>query len=274
LSAPLGLLVVFLAAPALTLLLYSFWKGGFFQVVRELTLANYVTALTSSEYRVVTWNALGIGLSTAVITTLLSYGLAYTLVFKLTRGRNVVLYLIVLSVLSGYLMRIYAWRIILGRTGLLNGLLLELGLVEDPLLGLAFSRAAVIVALVNIFIPFAVLPILSALSNIPRELIEAARDLGDGPARAFWRVTLPLSLSGVFSAFTYTLILASGDYITPELLGGVSGSMIGRSIALQFVSAGNPPLGAALSFVLLGVYALIFLGLHTLLRRLSPAAVR
>jgi spermidine/putrescine transport system permease protein len=243
-------------------------------VVRELTLANYVTALTSSEYWAVTSNALGIGLVAAVITTLLSYGLAYTLAFELQRGRNLVLYLIVLSVLSGYLMRIYAWRIILGRTGLLNELLQGLGLVDEPLLGLAFSRTAVIVAQVNIFIPFAVLPILSALSNIPRELIEGARDLGAGPARAFWRVTLPLSLSGVFSAFTYTLILASGDYVTPELLGGVSGSMIGRSIALQFVSAGNPPLGAALSFVLLGVYALIFLGLQAFFRQLGRAAVR
>ena len=261
------LLFVFLVAPATILLVYSFWQGGNFQVVREITVENYLAAVTSPTYRAVLLNAMGVGVVTATITAVLSYVVAYWLRFRVMVGRNLVLYLILLSMLSGYLMRVYAWRTILGRTGLLNSTLLHFGLVDQPVLSLAFSRIAVALALINIFIPFAVLPIQASLSSVPDELIEAARDLGLGPTRVFWRVTLPLTMSGVYWAFLYTLILSAGDYITPELLGGVSGSMIGRSIAQQFVASGDQPMGAALSFVVLAVYAVIFLVVRSLFRR-------
>jgi spermidine/putrescine transport system permease protein len=261
-------MLAFFLAPALVLLLQSFWTGREFQIVHELTLSNYVEGVLTPLFQSVTLNALLIGFMTATITIMLSYPLAYYLAFEVERGRNLIIYLVFVSMLSGYIVRVYAWRTILGRTGLVNSLLLFSGVIKEPLLFLIFNRASVIVALVNIFVPFAMLPILSALSNIPRELVEAARDLGANSLVAFLRVTLPLSMTGVLSAFAYTMVLSAGDYITPELLGGLTGSMIGRNIAQQFVLIGNRPLGSALSFLVLAMYAIMFLGLWWGLRRL------
>jgi spermidine/putrescine transport system permease protein len=169
--------------------------------------------------------------------------------------------------------RVYAWRTFLGKQGIINSFLMWVGILDEPLLFLLFSRLAVIITLVNIFVPFTVLPILSSLANISPDLIEAAKDLGAKPFTAFLKVTLPLSLTGVVSGFVYAFVLASWDYITPELVGGNTGMMVGRSIADQFVRVGNWPRGSSISFVVLGLFLL--LGLITvfaarLLRRKQP----
>lgn len=255
-------LVVFFVVPALIFLLYSFWEGHPFRVERVFTLENYAYALSNTVYLKVTLNTLLTGAETAILTTALAYPLAYFLTFKVKRRRNLVLMLIVISLLSGYIVRVYAWRTILGRTGLLNSFLLWIGLIKEPLLSLVFSRSAVVVTLLNIFLPYTMLPILSSLANIAPEVIEAARDLGAGPVRAFLKVTLPLSMTGVVSGFTYTLILSAGDYITPEMVGGTTGMMIGRSIASQFVRTGNWPLGAALSYLVLSLFMVCYFGVR------------
>jgi spermidine/putrescine transport system permease protein len=267
------ILLVFFVVPALVFLLYSFWGGRAFRVERVFTLRNYAYALTNVVYLRVALHTLWTGLLTASVTTLLSYPLAYFLTFRVRRGRNLVLFLVVITLLSGYLVRVYAWRTILGRTGLINSFLLHTGLLEEPLLFLVFSRFAVVITLVSIFLPFTILPILSSLANIRRELIEAAKDLGAGPLRAFLRVTLPMSMTGVISGFTYTLVLSAGDYITPELVGGTTGMMIGRSIAEQFIRTGNWPLGSAISFLILSLFMVLYFGIRWAVRylKLAPA---
>ncbi|NIM94760.1 MAG: ABC transporter permease subunit [Anaerolineales bacterium] len=254
-----AVLIIFFVVPTLIFFLNSFFVGHAFQIRRELTLENYLYTLTSGVYRTVTINALFVGFLTATFSVLLAYPLAYFLAFKVRKGRNIILFLVVISLLSGYLVRVYAWRTFLGKQGIINTFLLWIGVIDEPLLFLLFSRLAVIITLTNIFVPFTVLPILASLANISTDLIEAARDLGAKPFTAFIKVTLPLSLTGVVSGFVYTFVLSSWDYITPELVGGNTGMMIGRSIADQFVRVGNWPRGSSISFVVLGIFVLLFL---------------
>jgi len=253
----LTVLILFFILPTAIFFIYSFLTSRYYRVAWVFTLENYYRAFTTPVYWDAIFNSLLIGLLAAVITTLVSYPFAYFLTFRITRGRNIVLFLVVISLLGSYLVRVYAWKTILGREGVINSFLLMLGIIKEPLLFLLFSRLAVILTLVHVFLPFTMLPILSSLQNIPSELIEAARDLGCNPLQGFLRVTLPLSATGVLAGFAYTFILSAADYITPQLVGGTSGGMIGLSITNQFVKVGNLGLGSALSFFLL--FLLVFI---------------
>jgi spermidine/putrescine transport system permease protein len=271
LSPVTTILVFFFVVPATIFLLYSFWIARVWKIERTFTLTNYIYAFTNPTYRKVTVNALVIGFLSATTATLVSYPLAYYLTFRLKRGRNLVLFLVVISLLSSYLVRVYAWKTILGLNGLINSFLIWLGSIEEPLRFLLYSRLAVTITLLNVFIPFTMLPILSSLQNVQPELIEAAKDLGCGPLRAFLKVTLPLSMTGVISGFMYTFVLSAGDYITPQLVGGTSGSMIGLSVANQFIKTGNWPLGSAISFTVLSLFMVIYFGVKWTARYLKLA---
>jgi len=271
LAPSLIILIVFFVLPTLVFLVYSFLLSGEYKVEWIFTLGNYFRVFNTSFYWDAILNSILIGLSVAFFTTLVSYPFAYFLNYRITKGRNIVLFLVVISLLGSYLVRVYAWRTILGREGVLNSLLIGIGIIREPLLFLLFSRFAVIVTLVHVFLPFSILPILSSLQNVPYELIEASRDLGCSPFRAFLRVTLPLSITGVLAGFTYTFILAAADYITPQLVGGTSIAMIGPSISAQFIKYGNLGLGSALSFVFLVVLLLVIYLVQWLSRRLFPS---
>jgi spermidine/putrescine transport system permease protein len=210
-----------------------------------------------------------IGLITSLLTIFIAYPLTYAMTYRYKRAREFILFLILLSLLSSYLVRVYAWKIILGKTGFINTILLLIGIIKNPLPFLLYSKFAVIITLVYIFIPFAVLPIFSALQNIEPELMEAAKDLGANRAGSFIKITLPLSMPGVVSAFIFTFILSAGDYITPQLVGGTSGLMIGKIIADQFGLVYNWPLGSAIAFILIAAYFTVFLAVGQLNRRLS-----
>lgn len=267
-------LVFFFIVPASIFFVYSFWMAHAWKIERVFTLVNYMYALRNPTYREVTMNALVVGFVSATTATLVSYPLAYYLTFRLKRGRNLVLFLVIISLVSSYLVRVYAWKTILGLNGLINSFLVWLGLIHEPLRFLLYSRLAVAITLLNVFLPFTMLPILSSLQNVPPELIEAAKDLGCRPVRAFLKVTLPLSMTGVISGFMYTFVLSAGDYITPQLLGGTSGSMIGLSIANQFIHTGNWPLGSALSFMVLSLFMVIYFGVRWTVRYLKLAPSR
>ena len=172
----------------------------------------------------------------------------------------------VASIFGGYLVRIYAWRAIMGDEGLINSLLLSIGLIHKPLRFLIFSQFAVVVALVNFLLPFGVLPLFSAMQNIPRETIEAATNLGAGPWAVFRTILLPLTSTGVRIAFAFAFVLASGDYVTPELLGGTNGLLIGNAISDQFTIEFNWPLGCALAIAMLLIALAVYWMFGRLLR--------
>jgi len=272
LSPSLGFLIFFFLLPAIVFFIYSFLVSQYYRVEWQLTWNNYYRTFTTPVYLQAMLNSLRVGLTAGLATTLMSYPFAYFLTFRLKRGRNLVLFLVVISLLGSYLVRVYAWRTILGKAGAINSFLLMIGVIKEPLLFLLFSRLAVLLTLVHVFLPFAILPIMSSLQNIPWDLVEAARDLGCNPLQAFLKVTLPLSITGVLSGFGYTFILSAADYITPQLVGGTSSAMIGLSITNQFVKVGNMGLGSSLSFVLLTVLVLAYLAIRFLARlaKLTP----
>ena len=263
-------LLVFLVAPLGVFLVYSFWVTRSYRLVSDWTVANYVEGLSEPVYRSLFRNTLQIALTAALITVVLAYGFAHAIRFQLRRFQEPLIFLVIVALFSGYLVRIYAWRTILGDEGIVNDTLRRLGLIEQPLSFLLFSRPAAIIVLVNFLVPLAVLPIYAALQNVRDEEVEAARDLGAGAFGAFRRVTLPLAWSGIFAAFSFSFIIAAGDYVTPQLVGGTSGSIIGRAIANTFGVTFAWPRGAALSFLTLA----FVLAILAILRAASARVVR
>lgn len=257
-GAPVAYMMLLFVAPIFVFLIYSFWRINGFEIVRDWTLANYVRVVQDRAYLILISRSISIGLITGVVTVVLSYPVAYAMVFRMKEGREAILLLMILSLFSSYLVRVYAWKTILGGNGLINIALMSIGLIREPLSWLIYSKFAVIVTLTSVFLPITVLPLYSALMNIPYSLIEASRDLGAGAAQTFRKVTLPLSMPGVVAGFIFTFVLTAGDYVTPALLGGSDGQLIGNAITSQFGVASNWPLGSAITFFVVIVLLILF----------------
>jgi spermidine/putrescine transport system permease protein len=259
-------MLIFFVIPIGVFFTYSFWTVREWNIVREWNLNNYIDVLTSRVYTRLIFRSIGIGLATAILSILVVYPLAYTMVFKFEKYRDLILFLLAISLFSNYLVRIYAWRSVLSANGLVNFLAMKLGLASEPTHYLLYSQWGVILVLLNVYIPFATLPIYSALLNVERDIIDAASDLGAGPFRTFREITLPLSIPGVIVSFLFIFLLAAGDFVTPELVGGKSGMMIGNAVATQFGMVSNWPLGSAMVFTTIGIF-LLMISVFLLLRR-------
>jgi spermidine/putrescine transport system permease protein len=239
--------LVFLVGPILLVVAYSFWTQDFLTIDRTFTLENYRIALTEPIYRDLLLRSLYISLSVSVLTVVLAYPIAYYISFYGGHRKSLWLFLITIPFWTGYLLRVMAWKVVLGFNGVLNTALIGLGIVDKPVEVLLYSTTAVIITLVHAWAVFAILPIYVSLEKIDRSLLEAATDLGDGPLRRFLRITLPLSLPGVIGALLIVMIPTVGDYVTPKLVGGSEGVMISNAIQAQFGRSSNWPLGAALT---------------------------
>lgn len=279
LAAPAAIyMLLFFVVPAILLFSYSFWMSSGFRIVPDFVLTNYISAIRSPLFLRVTYNAIVIGLITASVTLCLSIPVGYYLTY--VARSKIIFYLILVTWFSSYLVRIYAWRTLLGTNGLLNAVLLQLGIVHTPVQAFLFSPFAVAITLTHIYLPFAILMVVSAMSEIKAELIEASRDLGTSALGAFFRVVAPNAAQGLIGAFMLTFILVAGDYVTPQMVGGSSGQTTGLLIADQFRKTGNWPLGAAQAFLMflvsLVIYALVLAlgrltGLIPAKRKTKPA---
>jgi spermidine/putrescine transport system permease protein len=260
--AVLGFLVV---APFLVFTAYAFFVGGFYKVTPTFTLANFSAALGHELTRQLTLNAVQIGVVTGLLSVVIGLPLAYLIRYRSGRWEYAWLGLVVFSMFTSYLVRIYAWRVILGKGGILPQALDLVGL--GPQSGsLLFSRPTVVVALVHIFVPYVTLVAYAAFRNIPGDFMDLAADLGAGRIQRWHRVVLPLVAPAAASGFLYTFVLAASDYVTPQFLGGREGNMVGLLIAQQFSQFGNYPLGAATSILLLLLFMFAY-GLTTLTLR-------
>lgn len=255
LTPPAGYLAIAFFLPLLTLFAYSFWRLEQGEIAPGFTLANYAAVFTKPLYLFLLAKSVAIGAAAAIVCLVVAYPLAYFLRFRAGRYRGPLLMLAIICMLSSYIVRVYAWKIILSNSGMINSLLMRLHLIREPLESLLYSNAAVMITFVYIFLPFMLLPLYAALSNIDESLLEASRDLGAGALGTFLRVTLPLSRPGIVAGTVLTFILVAGDYITPALVGGQGGIMAGRVIQEQFGIAYNWPLGSALAFALLATTA-------------------
>ena len=239
--------LILLVLPILVVIAHSFWTQHYLTIDRTFTLENYRIALTEPIYRDLLWRSLYISLTVSFFTVILAYPIAFFISFHGGRHKGLWLFLITIPFWTSYLLRVMSWKVILGYNGVLNSGLMGLGIIDEPSTALLYNTSAVIITLTHAWAAFAILPIFVSLEKVDRTLIEAAKDLGDGPLRSFLRVTLPLSAPGVISAILIVMIPTVGDYVTPRLVGGKDGVMIANAIQAQFGKAANWPLGAALS---------------------------
>lgn len=267
-------LVAFFLVPLLVFAVYSFLTAGLYSVSGPLTLDAYGEAVASRVNRTLAANSAVIGLATAVVTVAVALPIAYWLRRSARRLRIPVLFLIIASMFASYLVRIYAWRTVLGSNGLINDGLRRLGLIDEPLEFLIYSRFAVTVALVHIFLPYVVLVIYAAMAPLGAGLFEAAQDLG-ASSRTLWRrVILPLMAAPAASAFLFVFILSASDYVTPQFLGGASGVTLGVQVQVNFRTLGNYPVAAATSFLMMAAFLACYLLSALVLRALRLHDIR
>ena len=253
-SVPVGFVTTLLLVPYVLLLVQSFWRlqGG--AITHQITLENYRRLFGTDLYPNTILFSAGIALRVTLASLVLAYPLAYLLAFKVKRHRNLMYMAVIIPLWVSYLVRAYAWKIILGQEGILNGLLQAGGLIHQPLEFLLYSRWAVIVALTHIYTPFTLMPIYAVLEAIPPALKEASQDLYANRWQTFLRVVLPLSLPGVLAGSTFAFVLSMGDFLAPQLLGGNdSALMVSNLVWSLFGVAYNWPLGAAVSVIVLAL---------------------
>jgi len=239
---PIGAVVAISLLPASGRINFGTGWPSTIQYERVFETASYFRLLGTS---------MGVALVVAAASTILAYPLAYFLTFRARRYAAILLVLLLIPFATSYLLRIMAWKLMLGRDGAINSFLVWLGAVNEPSPMLIYSQAAVVITLIYVWIPFAALPIYAALGRIDRSHLEAAADLGAGPWSRFGRITLPLSLPGALASFFMVFIPTAGEYVTPSLVGGTDGIMFGNLIQDFFTRGGNWPQGAAFAVILL-----------------------
>jgi len=253
LSAPLLWTFLFLFLPYMILTTYSFYEKKFPTFVPAFQFGNYYQLISDPQYYQVIFRSGWIGGLTAICALLLAYPFCYFLVFVVKSARvRLALYMaVIIPLWVSYLLRAYTWKTILGYEGILNSFLVWAGFLSEPTDIFIYNKFSMVLTLTYIFIPFTVMPIYTSLEKIPRNLIEASKDLGAGSFLTFLKVTLPLSMPGVIAGMTFTFCLTSGDFLAPFLVGGPDGFLIANVMITQFGAALNWPLGSALSIIML-----------------------
>lgn len=245
-----GLPMVFILAPLATFLVYSFFRVDRTEMHYDISLLNYQRFFAEETFLRVFRQTCVLCLEVSALTIIFAYPVAYFLAGLTGRKKYILIMMMLVPLLMSYIIKIYAIRSILGGNGFLNRALLATGLIDEPLTIFVFNLNAILLTQTVLLIPFAVLPIFLSLERIPRNLLEASADLGASNWQTFARVVAPLSLPGVVAASTFVFVLAIGDFLTPQMVGGQSGFTFGRIIYSQFGTAFNWPFGAALSVIL------------------------
>lgn len=264
LSAPMLWLLLFFVAPVLYVAAYSLGAIKLFPgdtgVISFDDWRHFLAG--GSVYLGLFWKSIRISLTVSIVVVLLSYPIGYFLALCVRRMKYVLLLLVIVPFLTSFLLRVLAWKVILGDRGILNSLLFSLHVrsPDDPISWLLYSQFAVTLVLAYVWIPFVALPIFVSLNNLDRSLLEAASDLGANRWKTFFRVTLPLSAPGLLAAFIFVFVPTIGEFVTPLLVGGPSGYLFGNAIQDLFTRGTDWQTGSVLAmFLLLVVAALMAL---------------
>ncbi len=242
-------LTLFFAIPLVVIVLYSFLTPGpTGNVIWRFTLNNYIRLFTESLYVNAYWRSLWIGVITTLSCLLIGYPLALFVVQRSPRWRSILLFLILIPFWTNFLVRTYAWMIILSNNGLINGAIQALGFPRQTLLN---TTGAVLVGLIYGELPFMVLPIYASLDRFDFTLLEAASDLGASRTRAFWRIMLPLTMPGVAAGSVLVFIPTVGQFVVSDLLGGAKVDLLGNLLQRLFTRSNPPnwPLGSAMALI-------------------------
>ena len=249
---------IFLVLPLALIFAYSFFqRGAFGQIVPQLTLENYSRLFNPTVLKVFL-NSLRIASLVTVLALLLGYPVAYFITQQSSRWKNTLLVLVILPFWTSYLIRTYAWIVLLNREGVLSRLLIALGLSSEPI-SFLYNDTAILIGLLYGYLPFMVLPLYSSIERLNPELREASFDLGATPLKTFLQVTLPLTIRGVVTGAIFVFVPSLGNFFVPELLGGGQRFMIGNMINNQFLKARDWPYGSAMAFGVMAIVLLLLL---------------
>nr|WP_298688755.1 ABC transporter permease [uncultured Dongia sp.] len=245
-------IMLLLVIPCALLLVNSFFERGIYGGIDYIfTFENYVRAV-DPLYAEIFWNSARVAGITTLISLALGYPAAYCIALMPKRRQMAFLILVMLPLWSNYLIRTYAWIVLLNGEGLINRSLIGLGLIDAPL-PLLYNDFAIITGLTYAYVPFMILALFSSISKLAPELREASTDLGASPLMTFRRVTLPLTLPGIAAGSVFVFVLSIGNFVTPDLLGGGKRTMIGNLIYDQFLTARDWPFGSAIAAIVIGV---------------------
>lgn len=275
LSGPLLWLTLFFILPILIVAAYSVGALSLFPTDSGPSLYDWTRFLSGqSIYMGLFWKSVRISLTVSVVVVLLAYPVGYFLALGTKKRKYVLLLAIIAPFLTSYLLRVLAWKVILGDAGFINSFMFWLGVrsPDDPIPWLIYSQFTVVLVLAYVWIPFVALPIFVTLENLDRSLLEAASDLGASRWRTFMRVTFPLSLSGVIAAFVFVFVPTIGEFVTPLLVGGTRGYMFGNAISDLFTQGLDWQTGSVLSLFLLGIVAVLMALLGRFFRIQTVAA--
>ncbi|GAA2128312.1 ABC transporter permease [Nocardioides bigeumensis] len=269
----LAFTAVFVVVPVLLVLSYTvFDRGRFGGIEYEFTLDNFSRAFEPTFRRVLV-SSLWIAGAATLVALVVGYPVAYAIAKLPARWRSLMLVLVVIPFWTSFLIRTYAWIVLLNTQGVLNDVLVRLGIVDDRL-DLLYTRGAVIAGLVYVYLPLMILPIYASVARMDDELTEASADLGGSRFAGFARITFPLSLPGVVTGCIFVFVPSLGNFVVPELLGGGKTVMVGNLVRDQFLKARDWPFGATLALVMVVLLLLLFALQSAVSRRFSVEAPR
>ena len=250
--------ILLLAVPLATVLIYSVMTGGRGNVSLPLTIENYTELASKSVYAYILFKSLMVALAVTAITVVLAYPVAYFVSFHIKPERKSLwLFLITIPFWTSYIIRVSLWFVILGYDGVLDKTLMSLGIIDTQLNFSSYGIPAIIFVLAHAYAPFAVLPIFVSLEKVDRSLLEAGQDLGESRWATFLRVTLPLSMPGVIASSLIVFIPTVGDYVTPKLVGDGKQPLIANFIETQLLKLQNFPQGSAFAVVSMLMVAIV-----------------
>lgn len=235
-------------------------------ILRFPIMENYAILITNLDYTVVLLRTLLLTVAVTISSVGLAYAVAYFITFKVLKNRYTILMAFQAPYIASYMMVLLAWRLLLGRTGVINSLLMSIGLTNAPIELLGYNAFSVWLVLTATWFPWLILPIFVSLEKIDRSLLEASQDLGASPAKTFLKITFPLSLPGVFVAILFVFIPTIGEFVAPSVVGGTTGLMFGNLIYDFFLKGYRWEIGAAFAVCLL---CIVLLAVVALFRRIG-----
>ena len=264
----LAWIFIFLILPCILIISLSFFERGIYGGIDyNFNFENY-SRVVEFTYLKILLNSSKIAFLSGFFAVLFGYPAAYFIYKAPAKYQIALLFLVMLPFWSNYLIRTYAWMVLLNNQGLINTILINLNIIKEPL-NILYTEFSVIIGLIYNYLPFVILSIYSSVSKLDQNLIEASKDLGGSSIKTFFLVTLPLTLPGVAAGFIFVFVLSIGNFITPDLLGGGKFLMIGNLIYDQFLSARDWPFGASLSFVLITIMLFLLFLQSIFVRKIS-----
>jgi spermidine/putrescine transport system permease protein len=239
--------ILFLYVPLLFLLSASFFKRWPVFNVYDLTFTNIAAVITTAHFKIIGWSLIQ-AMTIATACLLVGYPVAYFFAVKMRRWKNFFLFFLMLPFWTNFLVQAYAWFFVLERNGLLNRFLLSLGIIREPL-QILYSPFAVILVMFYCYLPFMILPLYGVLEKFDLRLIEASLDLGATSSKTFFKITLPLTMSGIRNGFLLVMVPAFGEYAIPAIMGGGRYLYVGSLISNYFLESRDPAVGSSFTTV-------------------------